>query len=298
LRQTLASIGGCEVPADLPAELVVVDNRSTDATREVVEQAGLKNMTLRYVVEDHPGKAHALNRGLAEARGEVFVFTDDDVRVGANWIEGMCRPIRNGETDAVAGGVVFPETYERKFAVEPLRSRRAWFGATDGLKPASVDRMIGANMAFSRKVLERVGGFDTELGPGALGFYEETLFTWRLTDAGYRVAARFDIAVEHHFDLSRLDHKNLRSIARRMGESEGYVAWHWGHIEPRTIPRLRRDVALSWIVAPLLRPWTFLSKKARHLDLWCVRGAAYYQQLVRESNKPRRYTRLRRPVKS
>jgi glycosyltransferase involved in cell wall biosynthesis len=45
LRETLASIGRCDVPADLPAELLVIDNGSTDHAREVAEAGGLKQGT-------------------------------------------------------------------------------------------------------------------------------------------------------------------------------------------------------------------------------------------------------------
>jgi glucosyl-dolichyl phosphate glucuronosyltransferase len=55
LLQTLESIGQCEIPADMPAELLVVDNGSVDHTREVVEQTALPNMRVRYVLEPKKG---------------------------------------------------------------------------------------------------------------------------------------------------------------------------------------------------------------------------------------------------
>ncbi|KAA6407127.1 MAG: hypothetical protein FRX48_09193 [Lasallia pustulata] len=49
--------------------------------------------------------------------------------------------------------------------------------STEGLDPDAPKFMVGANMAFSRRVLEKVPSFDTELGPGALGFFDESLFS-------------------------------------------------------------------------------------------------------------------------
>src|SRR5687768_15493346 len=105
LRETLVSMGNCQVPSHLPSELLVVDNGSTDHTRQVAEQAALANMPVRYIHEPRRGQSHARNRGLIEAIGDIFLFTDDDVRVPETWIERMCRPIADNEADAVVGGV-------------------------------------------------------------------------------------------------------------------------------------------------------------------------------------------------
>ena len=80
LRQTLASIARCDVPADAPVELLVVDNGSSDETRRVVETAELPRMEVRYVFESKPGLSNSRNAGLAAARGEILLCTDDDVR--------------------------------------------------------------------------------------------------------------------------------------------------------------------------------------------------------------------------
>jgi hypothetical protein len=82
-------------------------------------------------------------------------------------------------------------------------------------------------MAFHRRVLSSVSGFDPRLGPGALGFGEETLFSSQLLDAGFRLGTRLDVRVEHHFDLSRLTRHHMLLIAERMGRSEAYLSYHW-----------------------------------------------------------------------
>ncbi len=84
LRPTLESIGRVIVPTGWNVELVVVDNGSTDKTRQVVnERATFPHTDVRYVLEPLPGQCHARNRGLAEAVGQLILFTDDDVTVRA-----------------------------------------------------------------------------------------------------------------------------------------------------------------------------------------------------------------------
>ena len=71
-------------------EIVVVDNAPSDDATEVA-LAGRDFPRVRYAVEPRPGLSHARNLGVAEARGEIVAFTDDDVTVDARWVEALVR---------------------------------------------------------------------------------------------------------------------------------------------------------------------------------------------------------------
>jgi glycosyltransferase involved in cell wall biosynthesis len=287
LRETLASIGRCAVPPDMTSEVVVVDNGSTDNTEAVVRSAGLTNMPVRYLLESKPGQVQARNAGLRGTASDVILFTDDDVRVPVDWLEGMCRPILEGRADALAGMVHFPPHYDALLTQEPFASRRAWFASTEDIDPVRPARMVGANMAFSRRVAEVVGEFDPELGPGALGFYDETIYVWRLKRAGFRLEAVPSVSVEHHFDRDRLTRRTLLSMARRMGESEGFIHYHWHGGEARPL-RVWRAWAL--LVAERLRaPWNLWAKAASARELERVKQLAFWRQLQRCDGVPRKY---------
>ena len=82
LAATLESAAALRIPAGVSWELLVVDNNSTDGTREVVLGfAG--RLPVRYLYEPRQGKTLALNRALAEAQGDLLLFTDDDVQLVA-----------------------------------------------------------------------------------------------------------------------------------------------------------------------------------------------------------------------
>jgi GT2 family glycosyltransferase len=237
----LESVGKASVPEGWNVELLVVDNGSTDHTEEAMKRANLPQMPARHIMEPRVGKSHAYNTGISMAAGDVLLFTDDDVRVPANWIEGMCRPIFHAGADAVAGGVVFPIHIERQLQMSPLKNRRGWVASTHELDPNCPGRMVGANMAFHRRVLAEVPGFDTELGPGpeGLGNFEDTMFSWQLVAAGFKLVGALDVVVEHHFDLTRLTGENLMDSARKMGRSHAFVFYHWRHQRSRlAVPRL------------------------------------------------------------
>jgi GT2 family glycosyltransferase len=224
LAQTLAALGRLPVRAELPAELVVVDNSGGDSAREVVAAAGLRHIEARVVAEPQRGLSRARNRGVADATGQAILFIDDDVRPEGDWLARMAGPILSGAAHAIAGAVRLAPHLLRPWMTD---RHRAWLASTERLDFANVRNLIGANMAVSRDVFARVPGFDPELGAGALGFGEESLFARQLLDAGFRLAGAPDAVVEHHFDPSRLSRASWLESAKKRGEKEAYIAHHW-----------------------------------------------------------------------
>src|SRR5581483_12381122 len=88
LKATLESLNRVRVPSDLSAEVIVVDNGSSDETGAIVKDTKLRDFALRYSVEPRPGQSNARNRGLGIARGRAILFTDDDVRPPGEWLTG------------------------------------------------------------------------------------------------------------------------------------------------------------------------------------------------------------------
>ncbi|MFY9621705.1 MAG: glycosyltransferase family A protein [Pyrinomonadaceae bacterium] len=240
LRLTLETLGRVHVPDNLPCELLIIDNASTDSTAELINNYKLENkIPVRYVYESRQGQSFARNAALKAARGRIIMFTDDDVRPPVDWIEGMCGPLVAGSAHAVAGGVQIAPHLSRPWMDW---MHKAWLASTDCLTAADPEYMVGANMAFSREVLAKVPAFDTELGPGALGFHDESLFTFQLKRAGYKVVSAFGVTVEHHFDECRLLRTSFFETARKMGRSSAYLAHHWEHEEIRR-PRVALALA-------------------------------------------------------
>src|SRR5438105_4057502 len=88
LERTLGTIGLLEVSPETPIELLVVDNASTDQTKQIVAECAPHQIPTRYLWEPRRGLSRARNRGLRESSGNILVFTDDDVRPPPNWIGG------------------------------------------------------------------------------------------------------------------------------------------------------------------------------------------------------------------
>ena len=226
LRQTLDAMRCLRVPDGCEAEMLVVDNGSSDDTAGVVRAAAPGDIPVRYVCEPQPGQTQGRNRGLAETTGDIILFTDDDVRPPVDWIAGMCDPIVSGSAKAVAGGVTLAPGLIRPWMT---RMHRSWLASTEWLTPGAPQSMVGANMAFSRSVLKQVPGFDLELGPGAAGFGDDELFASQLVAAGNKIHDATSVSIEHHFEPARLTRESWLSAARRRGESLAYTGHHWKH---------------------------------------------------------------------
>jgi glycosyltransferase involved in cell wall biosynthesis len=252
LAQSLAALGNAKFPTDWKIEVIVVDNASTDNTAVVVQNAKLQKMEVRYLFESKKGKANALNAGLAEARGDIILFTDDDVLVAEDWLEQIVSALLNDKCDAVTGQISLAPELLRPW-MTPIH--RWWLASShDAQMHEGVRELIGANMGFRRSVLERVPAFDPELGPGARGLAEDTLFGWQLAEAGYRVEYAPKAAVVHRLDVSRLRRFHWIEDARKRGRTEAYLVHHWEHLD---IKNPRMAWLLLWIklwVRRILQP--------------------------------------------
>ncbi|MBE7210441.1 MAG: glycosyltransferase family 2 protein [Gluconacetobacter diazotrophicus] len=228
--RTVAAIGQIEVPAGLTCELALVQNGPLDPAETNAGDTILANgIVLRTYHEAQTGKSWALNTGLARARGDIFVFTDDDIIPPPDWLEKLTGPIRRGEADGVAGDVRIPPHLDPHW-LPP--AQRAWLADMGALALGNSGRMVGGNMACSRSVLKKVVGFDVELGPGGwFGYGEDTLFSEQLRNAGFRIVDVLDATVEHHFLPRRLERENWLQAARKMGRTDAYFSHHWWHAQ-------------------------------------------------------------------
>lgn len=215
LKDTLAALACLESPLTRTWEVVVVDNNSRDHTRQVVETVQQTWPRLRYVFEAAQGLSHARNRGIAEAAGEVILFTDDDVLPESDWLVTTLAGLDKYGADA-CGGYIAPiwETpppdwlTERFYGFLAVRTDRTddYFIIDTGQTP------FGANMAFHKKVFEQVGLFDTSRGRKGkvLASGEDGEMFERILAAGLKVAFLGSSRVHHKVESFRLTKRYFR----------------------------------------------------------------------------------------
>lgn len=218
LPETLASLAALNSAA--PWELIVVDNNSTDATREIVETAARTfPVELRYVFETEQGRSAALNAGIRQARGDIIVTTDDDVRVEPDWLDRAAEALDELDCDYV-GGRVLPLWRAPQPAWIPDHGGRQWavialldFGPDPIPYFRDAHRVpIGVNMAFRRQAFERAGLWSNRVGrrKGTLLGQEVREWALRAHKAGLRGYYAPKMALRHVVHSDRLNKRYFR----------------------------------------------------------------------------------------
>jgi glycosyltransferase involved in cell wall biosynthesis len=269
-------------------EILVVDNGSTDPTAEVVKPFSSGRIPARYLAEPVPGLSQARNAGVAGSQSEVILFTDDDVVPARDWLERMGGPLLRRECDGAVGRIELAGEVCRPWMTS---TQKAGLAAYDGPGDGRL-QFVGANMAVHRSVFAQVPEFDTEIGAGALGMFEDTLFSWQLAEAGFRLRYIAEASVTHYPDPSRLQRRHCLASGRNYGASQAYVDYHWKH-EKMSRPRWRHlYVALKLRLRRQLQPPGPL--EAEGIAPWEMSYVAEMEtcrQFVIESQRPRNYAR-------
>ncbi len=165
LRDTLRSLATVSTAASW--EVIVADNNSQDDTRDVVTAAARTfPVDLRYTFEAEQGKAAALNAAMRQSRGEVFVFTDDDVRFEVDWLDQALEALEHSGGDYV-GGKVLPIWGGSQPGWLANRPGQQWavialldFGREQLEFGRQIGWPLGVNMAVRREAFTRTGPWD------------------------------------------------------------------------------------------------------------------------------------------
>jgi glucosyl-dolichyl phosphate glucuronosyltransferase len=169
LRHTLTRVANLHPPpADTSWDLLIVDNRSTDATRQVITEFRAR-VPLSCVDEPALGIAHARNAVVRAARGEYILWIDDDVSVEPEWMVEYVAAIRTHPDAALFGGPIGAdfEPTPPAWLLDILPQVASAYGLRDlGPTPVALRPDLlpfGSNYA-TRTALHRRYSYDVRLG--------------------------------------------------------------------------------------------------------------------------------------
>jgi len=146
-------------------ELVIIDNGSEDGTADFLRLLTSPSVypTLRTAFQTKRGLGAARNTGWRTASGEIIAFTDDDCYVAPDYVDAIVSVFSNKPDWGFAGGrILLYDPTDLAMAINP-RDNPLQLRANTYVEVGVIQ---GANMAFRRKTLERIGGFDENLGAG------------------------------------------------------------------------------------------------------------------------------------
>jgi len=201
------------------AELIIVDNGSTDGTSEVLERFLGRHSDLEVCIVREPrvGLSRARNAGVRVAKAPFLVFTDDDCYLDPAYFINLEQHRSSDRFDYFSGNIaLFMETYApeggflKKDAIERVSA-----GAI--LAPGHLQ---GSNMGFARGVFDRIGEFNILIGAGTPFRFEDIEFAARASLAGFEGIHLPDVRVIHDHGRTH-GSPELESIVRQNGIAGG-----------------------------------------------------------------------------
>jgi GT2 family glycosyltransferase len=285
LAEALASGRAQTRPA---AEVIVVDNGSTDASQAIAQALGLLAHPDDLSLRGPAGQEHRPNTASTRT-GEFLAFTDDDCRPEPTWLQDIVDCVRRWDADGV-GGRILPE-----WSAPPppwlATDRHLWttIAMLDDSEVRRVEmgpwqrangfRVWGANMAFRRSAFDAVGGFNPASGPRGLKKYshEEIELVRKLVEAGKVVMYDPAPTVHHWVSAERLRKSFYRWHSFYYGEGSAFRSGppnsrHLLGIPPFLIRAFTRNV-FAWIGAALRRdPESFCQEREIHESIGYLSG--------------------------
>ena len=230
LTRLLESLRAAERPPELSVRVIVVDNNSTDGTREaVLSQKAILDHPVLYVFEAKQGKTAALNRGLKEIEGDLVGFLDDDEEVDKKWLRTIHRAFQDPSIDFISGpyrpnwGAEPPKWLPKSYPavigwIDPGNHVLKYGDDYDGI-------MMGGNAIVRRAFIDRVGPFNLDLGRTAerLTTGEDADYHERLVAAGARGYYLPDLVIYHYIPPERLTKRYHRRWCFYRGISLAHI---------------------------------------------------------------------------
>jgi GT2 family glycosyltransferase len=185
LRQTLCDLAAQARPAD---EVLVIDQSQDGDGRSLPRGDQLPPVPgLRYLYQPVPNAQAARNRGIREARGQVLLFVDDDVRLPPDFVASH---LRNYEEDPGLDGVAGQTLDVGQAPTAEFPPAYSWphngwmfFPLNFAERRATVN-WPSCNASVRRELALRIGGFDEQF---VRTWFDDTDFSWRLHQAGARI---------------------------------------------------------------------------------------------------------------
>jgi hypothetical protein len=206
-------------------ELVLADNSGVAVARSPVT-------VVRARAELSP--AYARNAGAERASADWILFLDADCRAPRNLLDAYFEEDVGADVGALAGEVVAAD--DARTLAERYGAARSFLGQAAHLAHPYRPRAVAANLMVRRTAFEQVGGFYEGVRAA-----EDTDFSWRLQEAGWRLELRPQAQVQHTY---RATIGELRRQWRGYAAGRAWLARRYEGFAPE--PALRRSARRGW----------------------------------------------------
>jgi glycosyltransferase involved in cell wall biosynthesis len=222
------------------AEIIVVDNGSTDGTAQwLSEMSGRLPITLKAVAEHRPGVSAARNTGVSHARFDLVLFLNDDTTPTDTHLldrHVAAHADAGGEEIAVLGRITYPPHDMADPFMRWLNDDAQFdYARLDSGEPPRACHFFTAHISFPRTAYLRAGGMDERL---QFGFEDAAL--------GHRMELQ-SVPIHYHPELI-VHHYHPITVAEwhMRGRADGKAGWHVNRIYPLNPPLAQSADTTYW----------------------------------------------------
>ncbi|NRB40059.1 MAG: glycosyltransferase family 2 protein [Pseudomonadales bacterium] len=229
LERTLQSFTFLDL-GKLSIEIILVDNACRTETKQLV--AGFDSrLPIVYLEQNKSGKNAAINKGLSYSKGQLIVFTDDDILADERWLLELTRASVEFPEANVFGGAILPDwpeagdkDFEKILDLEDNFIKAAYVITDTDFKRGLIDPQLiwGANMAVRRMAFEQHNlSFNESVGPNKKNYImgSETDILKRLSDLGHKAVMVPESIVYHQIRAEQLSMDWIRLRSINMGKT-------------------------------------------------------------------------------
>lgn len=229
-------------------EILVVDNGSTDSTKDVTEEAiaAFPFHKIRYICEPEPGLLSGRHRGALEATGEILTFVDDDIEADLNWLQAIKNSFDDPSVQLVAGPSL------PKYEIDPPEWLN-WFWSAhpygkiccelslldfgDQVREIDANYVWGLNFSIRSSTIFELGGFHPDCIPKHLQHFQgdgETGLTQKANLRGYKAIYQPKALVYHQVSKERMtyDYFEKRYFYQGICDSYTHIRESKGGLKP------------------------------------------------------------------
>ncbi|HEX2866163.1 MAG TPA: glycosyltransferase [Ignavibacteriales bacterium] len=196
----------------MPYEIIIVDNCSTDGTREYAQNLSLEFPNVKFVLNNkNEGFAKANNIGVSKAEGRYILCLNNDTEPQAGWMEALLSIAENDESVAAVGskllfphgtiqhaGVIVAEKLNTDIEDEKFMPTHIHYGSKADLPEANFARtyqvLTAASLLIRKDAFIQAGGYDEQYWNG----YEDVDLCLKLTSKGWKLVYQPESIVIHY----------------------------------------------------------------------------------------------------
>lgn len=212
-------------------ELIIVDNKSTDGTREYLNKLKNKHSNIRIILNDENlGFPKAINQALIIANGEFIVLSNNDIIVTKNWLDKLISVAKTDNKIGIVGPIsnfvsgVQLDPNAKYNSIEQMHKYSDKISQQNKGEKEEFPRVAFLCTLIKKEVIDKIGGLDERFSPGN---FEDDDFCLRAQLAGYKTVIAKDVFI-HHYGSVSFKANGENEYGKRLETNKNIFIQKWG----------------------------------------------------------------------